>query len=173
MSTVAKVGPAGFCVFLLFQFAGCSNDSGSTGTSSHESDRNLVQSRQACVATVDGEKLFIGEPRCLSKLPQRRMSGLWVLGLEHSIFHEDAKELPSESYADTWLEADVEKILRPHGLHFDGKDRVFKVDFIGTKSDAPGVYGHAGSFQRGAMVLRMISLDEVTGELQSRRLKTN
>lgn len=121
-----------------------------------------TQSPQSCIVNIKGQSLFVGEPACLRKLPPKRMSGLWILGHENSVFYEGATTVPRQSRNEVWLEAEPYEALRPYGVEFDGETRVYKIDFIGTKSDAPGVYGHFGMFRRGALLLRIINLKDVT-----------
>lgn len=87
-----------------------------------------------------------------------------MLGHEYSVFYEDrddVSQLPSRSYSDTWLQADPSKVLQSYGIKFDGKTRAYRIVFIGTKSDAPGLYGHFGAYSQGALVLRMLKLEQV------------
>lgn len=91
------------------------------------------------------------------------MSGVWVLGNEYSVFYEgrhSAVQLPSGSYSDVWLTADTSKILASHGLQIDGETHAYRVEFVGTRSDAPGVYGN-GMWKRGALILQVLKLEEI------------
>lgn len=138
---------------------------GHFGVSKHQViiDR-LLHATMACQVEVGTKRLFVGTPECHGQLPKRRMSGVWVLGHEYSVFYEgedDAPELPSRGYSETWLEVDPSKVLQPYGIEFDGETHAYRVNFIGTSSDAPGIYGHWGAYSRGALVLNMIELKEI------------
>jgi hypothetical protein len=116
-----------------------------------------------CEVELKGQRLFVGTADCLSQLPKRRMSGVWVLGHEHSVFYEgkdSAAQLASGSYSDVWLMANPSKILAMQGLQFDGETHVYRIEFVGTRSDAPGLYGN-GMWKRGALVLQMLKLQEI------------
>lgn len=141
-----RIDKVGLVLAILSMLPGCKSES--------LADR----SQKRCVFQAKGESLFVGKVDCLKKLKPVRMSGLWVLGHEYSVFYENASKLPPESDADAWLEADPSDVLRPFGFKFDGRTQVYKVDFIGTKSDAKGIYGYAGTYKRGALVLRMLSV---------------
>lgn len=118
---------------------------------------------EACEVEVDGKKLFVGTPECLRQLPKRRMSGVWVLGHEHSVFYEGTRSATDirRSDSDRWLEVEPSEILPAYGLQFDAKTHAYRIEFIGTRSDAPGVYGHFGQYSRGALVLQMLTLEEI------------
>lgn len=131
---------------------------------------------ERCYVHQDGQKLFMGTADCLKTLPARRMHGVWVLGHEYSAFYEGS-EAPvpvrspeGHSGREVWLEVDVETTLRRFGKKFDGKTRQYEVDFIGTKSDVPGYYGD-GLFKRGALVLKMMSLQELPERPQGHQQK--
>lgn len=130
-----------------------------------------AQHKDACELELNGQSQFVGTADCLAGLPKRHMSGVWVLGPEYSVFYEGkdpASQLPNGSYSDVWLEANASKILAMHGLQFDGNAHAYHVEFVGTRSDAPGFYGN-GMWKRGALVLRMLSLDEIPVERRERR----
>jgi len=141
--------------------AACGSEERITHSSLTNNANTNPDVEQSCNVSIRGETLFIGKPACMRKLPPRRMSGLWVLGHEHSVFYENALALPSESNDDVWLHAEPYNALRQYGVEYDGKTHVYKIDFIGTRSDAAGVYGHGGVYKRGALLLRVISLEEV------------
>jgi hypothetical protein len=120
------------------------------------------RSANDCVTEIAGQKLFVGNATCMKTLPARRMAGIWVLGPEYSVFHEGAGSNESSTPGnEVWLEVDPEKVLAANGLTFDGRSHKYKIEFIGTKSDAPGAYGHMGQFKRGAFVTRVIHLTEI------------
>jgi hypothetical protein len=124
-----------------------------------------------CHAIVGGKVYFVGTPKCLRELPLRRMSGIWVLGMEHSVFYEGLRRPPPESSADNaktlgnevWLEQDPPDLLERHGYRFDGTTHAYRVEFIGTRSNALGVYGHGGMFGRGALMIRLLGIEEIRG----------
>jgi hypothetical protein len=121
------------------------------------------QQKDRCEVEAKGQSLFVGTAGCLRQLPKRRMSGVWLLGHEYSAFYEgrnSAAQLPRGSYSDVWLTADPAKILATQGLRFDGETRAYRVEFVGTRSDAPGVYGN-GMWKRGALVLQVLKLEEI------------
>jgi len=97
------------------------------------------------------------------------MTGLWKRGMELSVFYEGASRLPADAApddlshpkSDVWLETDPDDLLERHGIKFDGRTRVYRVDLIGTKSDARGVYGHGGMYQHGALVKRLLKIQEL------------
>lgn len=124
--------------------------------------RKSAEYQQSCTNEVAGETMFIGSPACMKRLPPQHLTGLWVLGLENSRFYENTDVLPAQSSKDVWLEGDAPQILKEHGLRFDGSTHAYRIDFIGTKSDVPGTYGHNGVFKRGAMILRVISLKKLS-----------
>ena len=130
-----------------------------------------------CWVKVGSRMMFTGTKECMEQLPHRRISGVWVVGPEVSVLYEGASQVPSTSNGDVWLEADVERILAKHGVKFTGQTQAFRVDFIGTTSSAPGVYGHFGQFNRGALVLKMLHLEKadesapapITGKLNKEK----
>jgi hypothetical protein len=139
-------------ITVTFLCAGC----GSTA-------QTPFQHNDRCEVEAKGQRLFVGTGDCLRQLPKRRMSGVWVLGHERSVFYEgkdSASQLPSGSYSDVWLTANPSKILAMHGLQFDGETHAYRVEFVGTLSDAPGLYGN-GMWKRGALVLQMLNLEEI------------
>lgn len=122
-----------------------------------------AQHKDDCELELNGQRQFVGTADCLARLPKRHMSGVWVLGHEYSVFYEgkdSASQLPNGSYSDVWLETNASKILAMRGLQFDGETHAYRVEFVGTRSDAPGFYGD-GMWKRGALVLQMLKLDEI------------
>lgn len=129
--------------------------------------------RQPCTVEQGGQTWFIGSGKCMLTLPEMRMSGVWVVGHESSIFYPDASLIPQEAgnpekpgdeAAKVWLSTEptgVAELLQQHGFKFDGNPHAFRVDFVGTKSDQHGVYGYAGVFRHGVLVKRIISIHEI------------
>lgn len=122
------------------------------------------RAQHPCTATIRGEVLFIGTRDCLAKLPPIHLSGIWVLGHEDSRFYESATTVPSKTDQDAWLEGNAENILEKSGIEWDGQTHAYKIEFIGTKSDVPGVYGHAGVFKRAVLVIKALSVKQILDE---------
>lgn len=117
---------------------------------------------ETCEVVIDGNELFVGTEQCLRKLEPKRLGGIWVLGHEYSTFYDgNMDRIPAPTYDDTWLLSDRSETLRQYGLAFDGKTRAYRVEFIGTVADRPGLYGHFGRYKNGALVLKMLSLQRL------------
>ena len=123
-----------------------------------------------CHQMIGAEIWFTGSRECMRRLPQRRMAGVWVRDLEYSVFYEGASGVPTTAGENnprkdrtaTWLDLDRDDLLDSRGYRFDGNHHAYRVEFIGTRSDAPGVYGHFGAFRHGALMRRLLSIREVT-----------
>ncbi len=116
---------------------------------------------KSCTTRVGSEIEFVGEPRCLAKLPQEELSGYWVSGHEYSVFYSNKEDIKHEPDAQaSWLflsdaaNAAVRDKLR------EGEWQVFAISFLGMRSTARGVYG-PGPFKGGVLVARVLHLEEV------------
>ena len=124
------------------------------------------QHQSNCVVEREGRRMFLGTDQCLERLPQQRLSGVWVLGHEYSVFYEGAtgyvpvKPIPKSASEDVWLTANANAILADQGIQYDGQTHQYLVEFIGTMSKEPGFYGD-GLYSRGAIVIKMLRLRQI------------
>lgn len=135
-----------------------------------ESEKHSGTPLDDCHQMIGAEIWFIGNPECMRRLPKARMSGVWVRDLEYSVFYEGASHVPGKAgennphndQADVWLDLDPDDLLDRQGYRFDGHSHAYRVEFIGTKSDVHGVYGHFGAFRHGVLMQRLLSIREIT-----------
>jgi hypothetical protein len=89
------------------------------------------------------------------------MRGIWVTGLEQSIFVENAShklefdQIPKDV---VWLDIDVTVAFKKAGVPFDGRERQFLVSFSGRKSTRRGLYGHMGQYKSGVLVDKIFTI---------------
>jgi hypothetical protein len=122
-------------------------------------DRGLLASE--CTETIGGVQYFAGLPQCFESLPQRPISGFWVVGHEYSVFYPT---LPSEIWeldpAATWLNYSKEGAQAAERYLGDGEFHVLEVEFVGATSDRDGHYG-PGEFKSGVYISRLNRIAEV------------
>jgi hypothetical protein len=51
--------------------------------------------------------------------------------------------------------------MERRGDRFDGYMHAYRIEFMGTKSDALGVYGHGGMFRHGVLMQRLLKLEQI------------
>jgi hypothetical protein len=97
------------------------------------------------------------DPDCYEMLPAQRWSGLWEHGWEWTNFcPEPAKTCDWMAERGTWLEfAD--------GVQLEDNlpDGVYRIEFIGRRTKAPGNFGHTASYKHLMIVDRIISVEPV------------
>lgn len=108
-----------------------------------------------------GKMLFLGSAECFKTVPVTRMRGLWVIGLEESIFFEGKSALPPKSAGAVWLDVDVAQAIRPTGVHVDGQRHRFIIVFNGRKGPTPGIYGHMGQYESGIYIEKILSIKAI------------
>ena len=98
---------------------------------------------------------------CFPMQERKRWTGLWYDYFESSTFcTEVMSKCPSETGNDLiWLTfADENKATRP-SRYAQGK--VYKVDFIGRRTQLPGAFGHYGIWKHEIVVEDVISIKQV------------
>jgi hypothetical protein len=130
-----------------------------------DNQSRAAAAQNACWMGAGKHREFIGTPQCMRQLPQRRMKGVWVSGFENSVFFEGATRAPEwhpgMPQPDVWFQTYPDDAIDRFGFKFDGTTRALLIDFIGTKSDAPGLYGHFGMFRHGVLATRILSVREI------------
>lgn len=134
----------------------------STAACKSPSNSSLKNIDGQCRVTISGKELFVGEQACMAELPQEELNGYWVVDHEYSTFYTDlASDKPAYDEEATWIDlssaaASVAKpLIRP------GIRQIFQIRFVGTRSNAPGIYGPSG-FKSGAYVDRFISIKKIS-----------
>jgi hypothetical protein len=139
-------------VFAIFVTTACHTPSKSTSKSLENE----------CTSNVNGEKLFIGDEKCIAKLPRKTITGYWVVDHEYSVFY---KRFPEKTinYDEeaTWIDLSDSAFLIAKPLVERGRREIFEIRFVGTRSEAPGIYG-PGTFKSGAFVDKFISIRKVS-----------
>ena len=126
-----------------------------------------------CTETIGGAQYFVGSPQCFGSLPQRTISGFWVVGHEYSVFYS---ALPSEIWeldpSATWLSYSEEAAQVAKRYLVDGEFHVLEVEFVGAASDREGHYG-PGEFKSGVHISRLTRIAEVVGAKPHRGMPPN
>jgi hypothetical protein len=94
-------------------------------------------------------------------IPHTKMQGVWVIGLEESVFVENATErvqLKRSFQNAVWLDVDTAKAINRAGFALDGNERQFLVSFVGRKSTRHGLYGHHGMYEKGVVLDKLLSI---------------
>ena len=86
------------------------------------------------------------------------MKGVWVIGLEHSIFVENAKGYsPSlEQANDVWLY--VDDAFRGKVERQSGPSQWLMVKSLGRRAKCDGLWGYMGMSPKAVIVERMLSI---------------
>jgi hypothetical protein len=156
-------------LLLLAAAFGCSKrDTGDTTKTGNVNQPTAMHDSEGPCWLGDGKhtpREFVGSPECMRQLPQRRMRGVWVRAFEYSVFFEGATRVPPGDFepteTHTWFDTYPDDAMDRFGFKFDGKAHAFLIDFIGTKSKAPGLYGHFGAYPHGALATHILSVREI------------
>lgn len=110
---------------------------------------------------------WINNPECFEMLPARSWTGLWNTGWEWTNFcPEPAKKCPiSSEHGDIWIEF-AEGAYR--GLP-EQPDGVYRINFIGRRTNTSGYFGHLGQYDHLMVVDRVISIRKIPGEKYTKR----
>ena len=126
-----------------------------------------------CTETIGGVQYFTGSPQCFESLPQRPISGFWVVGHEYSVFYSG---LPAEIWeldpGAPWVSYSEAGVQAAERYLADGEFHILKVEFIGAASDHDGHYG-PGEFRSGVHISRLTHLEEVAGVKPHRGMPPN
>lgn len=126
-------------------------------------NENASEESRSCYQLVDGKALFLGTAECLGQLREQRFSGYLAYRFEESIFYESLNDAlrDRQTRAETWIDLDEKSREVVETPYLSGR-RYYKVEFIGTISLKPGLYGHMGQFTSGILVKKMIAIEPVT-----------
>jgi hypothetical protein len=105
------------------------------------------------------------DPACYHMLLDQHWSGLWEIGWEWTNFCPDpAKQCDWEANRGIWLTfaKGAYRGQRP-------PDGVYRIDFIGRRTKAPGNFGHLGAYDHMMVVDRLISIRKIPGQKYTKR----
>ena len=134
------------------------------GGQSLNNGMSRIEKSERCTFRHNGVFLFIGTKECFSKIPQIRMHGIWIVGLEKSFFIEQrikGGKARKKHAAAIWLDINSSEAFSKAGLGFDGTERHFLISFLGRRSTNPGIYGHMGQYAGGAVVDKLLSIQSL------------
>lgn len=108
---------------------------------------------------------------CFRMTKPQKWTGLWRAGFEESRFCEDRPYRVAEMCDDyfyrrgaAWLMGDLGLPKDPNDPFF--KDGLYRVEFIGRRTEYPGSFGHMGCCDYEIIVDRPISIRKVPDRLQ-------
>ena len=94
--------------------------------------------------------------RCFEMEPQRRFDGMWRHQLEAMVFCEGAETTCPYTDSNTWVTFASGDY--PKGLSYPG---MFRVSFLGRKTEKAGHYGHMGMSEHEIIIDRLLAITEV------------
>ncbi|MFV0643959.1 MAG: hypothetical protein ACK5NN_05585 [Sphingomonadaceae bacterium] len=122
--------------------------------------------KDACSVESAGKKVFSGTPECIAQLKTEHMDGYWLVDFETSLFFLSQDDLEGGSidkaYALNFLDAPPSEVSALLNLP---SEKVFRVSFDGSKSDAPGVYGSVPSLRGGVVVKEDFSIESEVSDV--------
>jgi hypothetical protein len=118
---------------------------------------------EQCEVVSRGRRLFIGTVDCMRERPKKDIRGYWVSDHEGSAYFRTLAEAKAAGDLDRATSLLIDPAETPGLLVYSSppRRRVFKIHFIGTQADAPGVYG-TGTNAGAVLVQKLIELNEVT-----------
>lgn len=118
-----------------------------------------------CWFRGQGVKMFVGEERCYRTLPPRRICGVWMPGLEQSLFFHDISDLSavrSPHLEDlSWLDVVSGATGLPTTSHVMRRRVAYRLCFIGRESNYYGAYGHMGMSRTGVLLEKVQTIQEI------------
>ena len=105
--------------------------------------------------------MFMGEQRCYRTLPQRRICGVWMPGLEQSLFFHDITDLSAVRSLHPedlpWLDLASDAT----GLSAKRDGAAYRLCFLGRESNYFGAYGHLGGAHTGVLLEKLGTIREI------------
>ena len=118
-----------------------------------------------CWFRAQGLKMFRGELRCYRTLPQRRICGVWIPGLEKSLFFHDIADLSAvRNIRDEdlpWLDVADGATGLPTTDDIMSREAAYRLCFVGRESDYYGAYGHQGMARTGVLLEKVETIREI------------
>lgn len=117
---------------------------------------------KSCEIVEQGQRLFLGNLACMRGRPKKDISGYWVPGYESSAFFKTLAEAKAAGELDRATNLLFDPNETPGLLFYTWpqKRRIFKIHFIGTEADEPGLYG-TGTGADAVLVQKLLELNEV------------